>query len=152
MTIEGKVAKILDKHTLVANVGESDGVEEGMHFLIYQPGEQILDPDTNEVLGKAPDVEKAEVVADEVKENMTVMKSDTITYTRIKNPMNFQVPGLFKKKKETVTERKELDTEKRVPEDRSKVKEGDSIRHIEVEEEEDDTEESSSESDESDSE
>lgn len=140
MTIEGKIAKILDKHTLVANIGESDGVEEGMHFLIYQPGEQILDPDTHEVLGSAPDVEKAEVVADEVMENMTVMKSDTTTYTRIKDPMNFQVPNLFKKQKETVTKRKDLDTEEPVPEDRSKIKEGDSIRKIEVEEEESESE------------
>jgi hypothetical protein len=138
MTIEGKVAKILDKHTLVANIGESDGVEEGMHFLIYQPGEQILDPDTDEVLGTAPDVEKAEVVADEIMENMTVMKSDTTTYTRIKDPMNFQVPNIFKKQKETVTKRKDLDTEEPVPEDRSKVKKDDSIRKIEVEAEEED--------------
>lgn len=147
MTIEGKVAKILDKHTLVANIGEGDGVEEGMHFLIYQPGEEIRDPDTRELLGTAPDVEKAEVVADEVKENMTIMESDTITYTRIKNPMNFQVPELFKTQEETVTERKELDTEKQVPEDRTKVKKGDAVRHIEAESEKDNSKDNHEESD-----
>lgn len=133
MPIEGKIAKILDKHTLVANIGESDGVEPGMHFLIFQPGEQIRDPDTHEVLGDAPDVNKAEVVAEEVMENMTVMKSDTTTYTRIKDPANFQVPDIFKPQKETVTKRKELKTEDPVPEDRSKITEGDSIRQIVVE-------------------
>lgn len=149
MTIEGKVAKILDKHTLVSNIGESDGVEQGMHFLIYEPGEQILDPDTHEVLGNAPDVKKAEVVADEVMENMTVMKSDTTTYTRMKDPINFQFPALFSKQKEIVTKRKELDTEEQVPEDRSKIKEGDSLRQISVEEEDTESEEDETEEDES---
>lgn len=134
MPIEGKIAKILDKNTLVANIGESDGVEEGMRFLIYQPGERILDPDTGEPLGDAPDVEKAEVVAAEVKEKMTVMKSDTITYTRMKDPTNLTLPGLFGKQEEVVTERKDLNTKKPVPDDRSKISEGDSIRQIPPEE------------------
>lgn len=130
MPIEGKIAKILDKHTLVANVGESDGVESGMKFQIYSPGRTIRDPDTNEILGNAPDVEKGEVVADEVKENMTVMKSKTKTYTKVVDPTNFNVPHLFHQREKTVVEQEDLDTDKPVPEDRSKISEGDSLRQI----------------------
>ena len=136
MPIEGKIAKILDKHTLVANVGESDGVESGMKFQIYSPGRTIRDPETNEVLGDAPDVEKGEVVADEVMENMTVMKSKTRTYTKVESPANFQVPDLFKKREKTVVKQEELNTDEPVPEDRTKISQGDSIRQIVEDDEE----------------
>lgn len=130
MPIEGKIAKILDKHTLVANVGESDGVESDMRFQIYSPGRTIRDPETNEILGDAPDVEKGEVVADEVMENMTVMKSKKRTYTKVETPTNFQVPDLFKRREKKVVTQEDLNTEEPVPEDRSQISEGDSIRQI----------------------
>jgi hypothetical protein len=142
MPIEGKIAKILDKHTLVANVGESDGVESGMRFRIYSPGRTVRDPETNEVLGNAPDVEKGEVVANEVMENMTVMKSKTKTYTKVVDPTNFNVPDLFGKRTKTVSEQEDLNTSEPVPEDRTKISEGDSLRQIiEDDEESADTEE-----------
>lgn len=146
MPIEGKIAKILDKHTLVANVGETDGVESGMRFQIYTPGRRIRDPETNEVLGSAPDVEKGEVVADEVMENMTVMKSKTKTYTKVVDPTNFNVPDIFGKREKTVVEQEDLNTDEPVPEDRTKISEGDSLRQIAKDEEESvDTEEESDE-------
>jgi hypothetical protein len=128
--IERQIAEILDKHTLVANVGKSDGVESGMKFQIYTPGRTVRDPESNEVLGEAPDVEKGEVVANEVMENMTVMKSKTRTYTKVTPPANFQVPDIFKTAEETVVKQEELNTQEPVPEDRTKISEGDSIRQI----------------------
>ena len=43
--IEGKVAKIIDVYTVVINRGLEHGVEEDMRFVIYEPGEEIKDPD-----------------------------------------------------------------------------------------------------------
>ena len=50
--IRGKVAQILDSRQVVLNVGSEDRVSEGMMFKIVNPkGEQIRDPDSNQVLG-----------------------------------------------------------------------------------------------------
>ena len=61
--IEGKVAKIIDVYTVVINRGLEHGVEEDMRFVIYEPGEEIKDPDTGDLLGKFEYVKaKVEVV------------------------------------------------------------------------------------------
>lgn len=50
--IRGKVAKILNSRELVINLGAKDGVAVGMYFDVLDPnGEDILDPDTGEILG-----------------------------------------------------------------------------------------------------
>ncbi|WP_436347682.1 hypothetical protein [Natronorubrum sp. FCH18a] len=72
--IEGKVADILNEYEIVANVGEEDGVEEGMEFIVYSVGDVIEDPDTGEALGNVEHV-KAKVQAKHVQESITVMKS-----------------------------------------------------------------------------
>ncbi|NQE04351.1 hypothetical protein C5S32_00635 [ANME-1 cluster archaeon GoMg1] len=61
--IEGKVAEIVDEYTVVINRGQEHGVEEDMRFVIYEPGEEIKDPETDESLGKFEYVKaKVEVV------------------------------------------------------------------------------------------
>ena len=48
----GKVAQILNSRELVINLGTKQGVELGMYFdVLDQKGQEIRDPDTNEVLG-----------------------------------------------------------------------------------------------------
>ena len=135
MTIEGKVAEILDKHTLVANIGNEDGVEEGMNFLVYEKGKIVRDPDTNEKLGRAPSVEKAEVTSTEVLENMTVMKTKAEAKTVPATPTNLNLNRLFGKK--TITDRDELKTDKPVPDDRSIIQKGDRVRRIESNDDDD---------------
>lgn len=50
--IRGKVAQILNSRELVINVGERHGVVADMYFDILDPkGEDITDPDTQEILG-----------------------------------------------------------------------------------------------------
>jgi hypothetical protein len=50
--IRGKVARILNSRELILNVGSSAGVVVGLYFDILDPkGEDIRDPDTDEVLG-----------------------------------------------------------------------------------------------------
>ena len=47
-----RVAKVLDSGKLVLNVGRADEVSVGDNFLIFSLGEEILDPVTNESLGR----------------------------------------------------------------------------------------------------
>lgn len=49
--IEGKVAKILNPRELIINRGSEDGVKDQMKFEVVEESQEILDPDTNEVLG-----------------------------------------------------------------------------------------------------
>src|SRR4030043_1245158 len=50
--LRGKVARILDSRNLVINIGYEPGVSLGMYFDVMDlKGEDIRDPDTNEILG-----------------------------------------------------------------------------------------------------
>lgn len=50
--IRGKVARVLNSREIAINVGSENGVSEGMYFHVLDPNrEDILDPDTKEVLG-----------------------------------------------------------------------------------------------------
>lgn len=50
--IRGKVARILNSRELILNIGSTSGVDVGMYFDVLDPkGEDIRDPDTDEVLG-----------------------------------------------------------------------------------------------------
>jgi hypothetical protein len=50
--LRGKVARILDTRNLVINLGATHGVVVGMYFDVLDPkGEDIRDPDTQEILG-----------------------------------------------------------------------------------------------------
>jgi len=73
-TIRGKVAAIKDMYTIVINKGSDDGVEDGMHFVIYEPGEEIKDPDTNILLGNFEYV-KAKVKVTYVSEKYAVAET-----------------------------------------------------------------------------
>ena len=79
--IEGKVAKIIDVHTVVINQGLEHGVEEDMRFVIYEPGEEIKDPDGGDLLGKFEYV-KAKVKVVNVQEKFSTAETyETETMT-----------------------------------------------------------------------
>jgi len=51
-TIKGKVARVLNSRELAINCGEEHGVQVGMIFAVLDPkGEDITDPDSEEVIG-----------------------------------------------------------------------------------------------------
>ena len=72
--VRGKVARIIDESTVILSVGQQDGVTSGMRFVIYEEGEEILDPDTGDSLG-AWEVVKGEVVAKHVQERIAVAQA-----------------------------------------------------------------------------
>jgi hypothetical protein len=70
-----KVAKILDSHTLVLNVGSNDNVSAGMAFhIVDRFGPGIKDPDTGSVLGFLP-ISKGYVYTSEIFDRYTIVKS-----------------------------------------------------------------------------
>lgn len=73
--IKGMVAAIKDEYTVVLNIGSKDKVEEGMKFIIYSEGEEIIDPESGESLGKFENV-KAKVKVLNVAENYSTARSD----------------------------------------------------------------------------
>jgi len=68
-SITGKIAAVVDATTLVLNVGQDQGVREGMIFAVVAAHQQITDPDSGESLGHWEDV-KARVVVTHVQERM----------------------------------------------------------------------------------
>ena len=57
---KGKVLKILDRYSVVINLGGRNGIKKNMKFIIYEEGDMIKDPVTN------ADIEKLELVKGEV--------------------------------------------------------------------------------------
>lgn len=50
--IRGKVARVLNSRELALNIGSEHGVREGMLFDVIDPkGEDIVDPDTGDIIG-----------------------------------------------------------------------------------------------------
>jgi hypothetical protein len=72
--IEGRVAKIIDVHTVVINRGLAHDVEEDMRFVIYESGEEINDPESGDLLGKFEYV-KAKVEVVDVKEKFSTAET-----------------------------------------------------------------------------
>ncbi len=49
---EAKIANVVDQYRVVINAGAFDGIQIGQRFLIYKIGDEIVDPDTEESLGR----------------------------------------------------------------------------------------------------
>lgn len=73
--IEGRVAQILNARELVINIGQDNGVLEGMKFAILSEAPtEIRDPETGELLDTI-DREKVRVKASEVRSKITICKT-----------------------------------------------------------------------------
>lgn len=47
-----RVAQVIDDYKVVINRGADDGIKEGMRFLVYGIGDEVIDPETDEPLGR----------------------------------------------------------------------------------------------------
>lgn len=66
-----RVVKIINEYKIVLNCGSEDGFCKGDELEIYVPGEPVLDPETNTVLGNL-DFIKATIEIQDLFENMCV--------------------------------------------------------------------------------
>ena len=83
-----KVASIIDDKRVVVNKGANDGIHLNQMFLIYKLGDEIIDPDTKEILGKLEIVLGRGIVT-HVQDKMATLTSNIVKQgqTRvIKNP------------------------------------------------------------------
>lgn len=72
--LAGKVIKILNDYKLVINKGSNDGVAMTHRFLIYHLDEEIIDPDTQESLGRL-EIVCGEGKPEHIQERMTTIVS-----------------------------------------------------------------------------
>lgn len=47
-----KIASVVDQFRVVINAGRVNGIKVGQRFLIYKIGEEVVDPDSKESLGR----------------------------------------------------------------------------------------------------
>jgi hypothetical protein len=126
--LKGKVLKILSPYKIAINLGAANGVKKGMKFVIYEEGEMIKDPSTQQDLEKL-EIVKGYVEVTHVQEKISIAESYE-TEKRVYHP--FGSMWLTSGSQEiTVTEKKELTSEKITEPKPSPVKEGDFVRQIE---------------------
>lgn len=82
--IQTKVARVVSPTELVLAAGSSDGISEGMEFVIFTVGDPVFDPETKEELGRI-EIVKARVIAAHVQERLTVARTRSKTVT-VHNP------------------------------------------------------------------
>ncbi|HDS73950.1 MAG TPA: hypothetical protein ENN56_00265 [Firmicutes bacterium] len=70
--IEGRIVRIIDERTLIANVGSVAGVSVGDEFVVIQSMDQVVDPETNEELGTWEMI-KARLIAIHVQSRLTTL-------------------------------------------------------------------------------
>jgi hypothetical protein len=85
--METKVVKVINETTVVIGAGKEQGVQEGMEFILFEVGEEIFDPETNESLGKL-EIVKGHVFVTNVQERLSVAQteSNVVTRTKVHSP------------------------------------------------------------------
>jgi len=86
--MEAIVAQILSDSVLVLDVGFDKDVKPGMQFEIWEPGEEIIHPETKESLGNL-EIIKGKVEVFNVMAKMCMAKSVRHTVTKTKIVMPF---------------------------------------------------------------
>jgi hypothetical protein len=76
-----KVVKILSETELVLGSGSNNGVREGMEFVIYEDGDEIIDPETKLSLGTL-EIVKGYVTVVNVQPQLSITKTQAHTITR----------------------------------------------------------------------
>lgn len=77
--ISGKVIKIISLFSVIIDVGTNEGVKRGMKFIIYEEGDVIKDPTSNNSLGRL-ELVKATVEVEHVQPNLSLTSSLTQNY------------------------------------------------------------------------
>ncbi len=95
MTIEGRIADIVDDYTVVVNLGSTDGVKRTHRYGIFSESDPIEDPETGEKLGRI-EYKKAEVKPVKIHDEYSVMETDETV-----GGFSFTLPGRTRRKKLT---------------------------------------------------
>lgn len=71
-----KVARVENPDVIIINAGYNDGITEGMRFLVYKIGEDIIDPDSNTNLGPL-EILKGKYKVGHIQEKISTLFSET---------------------------------------------------------------------------
>ena len=80
--IKGKIIRILDKQTVIINLGSEDGIDTRTIFYILGEPEPVIDPDTKEELGRVH-VAKKKVKASQVFDKFTIATTTWVDRVRV---------------------------------------------------------------------
>jgi hypothetical protein len=70
-----RIVKVINDFDIVINKGSNDGVSEYMNFLVYELGDEIIDPVTNKSLGTL-EIAKGKFRVKHIQESLTTLESD----------------------------------------------------------------------------
>ncbi len=93
--MEAKVVKIVDDFKLAINKGSDDGITKNDIFIIFEKGEELFDPETNESLGFL-EIPKLKMRVFNIQDRLTLLESmetQTITDRKIKKTIKKQSNG-----------------------------------------------------------
>jgi len=76
MPIRGEIAEIIDKYTVVLNIGRLASVRKGMKFVVYGETEHIFDKSGKD-LGVL-EIPKAELEVTDVQENLSIAENTAV--------------------------------------------------------------------------
>ncbi len=126
-----RVVRVLDSENVVINAGASNGIKCGNRIIIYGIGDEILDVDSDESLGRL-EIVRGEGIVVHIQDKMCVVRSDEYIaepdITEIKtypNPLSMLTyPGRGAEEKKVIKSGKKIRLEFR------DVEEGDYARII----------------------
>lgn len=87
MALYGKVVRIFDETALLVNLGSNEGLKRGDLLAVVERGDEVTDPATGESLG-ALEFVKAELVASDVQERMSILKTLPARETEVNLPLS----------------------------------------------------------------
>lgn len=87
MKLKGKVVSLVDEYSLIANIGEEDGVKKNHRYIVYTLSDEIKDPDTGDSLGQI-EYKKAIVQPAEIQDKMTIMESAERTQSLLQTQLS----------------------------------------------------------------
>jgi len=70
-----KIVKIINTLQIVINKGSQDGITDYMNFLVYEEGEEIIDPETKKSLGIL-EIAKGKLKVKHIQDKLTTLESD----------------------------------------------------------------------------
>ena len=71
-----RLARVIDKYTIVLNRGAADGVQLNDKFLIYGLGEDVIDPETGKSLGPL-EIVRGRVRVEHLQDKVCTARTDT---------------------------------------------------------------------------
>ncbi|WP_428740307.1 hypothetical protein [Tenacibaculum sp.] len=83
-----KIVKIVDQYQIVINKGSNDGITDYMNFLVYEEGEEIIDPETKESLGVL-EIAKGKLRVKHVQKSLTTLESDDFEIETLRKVFSF---------------------------------------------------------------